>query len=96
MDDLRKLVNKEKIFHIANMGPKSPTYKRKDELIEHDIFLFTTRDKDADSKALKKGIEDFLANSTPSDLISIGALPFSLKPSIFNILKNINFFFFKK
>ena len=88
MDDLRKLVNKEKIFHIANMGPKSPTYKRKDELIEHDIFLFTTRDKDADNKALKKGIEDFLANSTPSDLISIGALPFSLKPSIFNILKN--------
>ena len=90
MNDLRKLVNKEKIFHIANMGPASPIYKLKDELIEHGIFLFTTKDKvlNDDNKLLKKDIEDFLADSTSSDLINLGALPFSLKPSLFDILKN--------
>ena len=90
MDDLRKLVNKEKIFHIANMGPTSPIYKRKDELVDHGIFLFTTQDKalNDDKKLLKKDIEDFLADSTSSDLINLGALPFSLKPSLFDILKN--------
>ena len=90
MNDLRKLVNKEKIFHIANMGPASPIYKLKDELIEHGIFLFTTKDKvlNDDNKVLKKDIEDFLADSTSSDLINLGALPFSLKPSLFDILKN--------
>ena len=90
MNDLRKLVSKEKIFHIANMGPASPIYKLKDELIEHGIFLFTTKDKvlNDDNKVLKKDIEDFLADSTSSDLINLGALPFSLKPSLFDILKN--------
>ena len=90
MNDLRKLVNKEKIFHIANMGPASPIYKLKDELIEHGIFLFTTKDKalNDNNQVLKKDIEDFLADSTSSDLINLGALPFSLKPSLFDILKN--------
>ena len=45
MNDLRKLVNKEKVFHISNMGPSSALYKRKDELMEHNIFLFTTHGK---------------------------------------------------
>lgn len=90
MNDLRKLVNKEKVFHISNMGPSSALYKRKDELMEHNIFLFTTHGKalNDDNEILKKDIKDFLANSTPSDLINLGAMPFSLKPNLFNILKN--------
>jgi hypothetical protein len=92
MNDLRKLVNKEKVFHISNMGPSSALYKRKDELMEHNIFLFTTHGKalNEDNEILKKDIKDFLANSTPSDLINLGAMPFSLKPSLFNILKNFD------
>lgn len=92
MNDLRQLVDKEKIFHIANMGPTSPIYKRKNELIEHNIFLFTTHGKalDENNEILKKDIKEFLATSTSSDLINLGALPFSLKPSIFNILKNFD------
>ena len=39
MNDLRKLVHKEKVFHIANMGPSSPIYNNKAVLEKDNIYF---------------------------------------------------------
>ena len=89
MNDLRKLVHKEKVFHIANMGPSSPIYKNKAELEKDNIYLFTVYNKiiEDDFKKIEKEIMNFLDDSTSSDLINIGALPGSFKPQFFDFIK---------
>ena len=90
IESLREIVSKEKIYHIANMGPKSPRYAQKDELENHNIFLYSTYQKhlDEDFDFLKNEIKDFLSQSTEDDLINFGAMQKVLKPKIFSLLKN--------
>ena len=92
MESLKKIVNKEAIYHIANMSPKSPIYAQKDELENHNIFLFSTyqRHLNEDFDSLKNDIKDFLNQSTENDLINFGALQKILKSKIFSLLKNYN------
>jgi hypothetical protein len=92
MESLKKIVNKEAIYHIANMSPKSPIYAQKDELENHNIFLFSTyqRHLNEDFDSLKNEIKDFLNQSTENDLINFGALQKILKSKIFSLLKNYN------
>ena len=90
MESLRKIVNKENVYHIANMGPKSPIYAQKDKLKKQNIFLFSTYQKHLNENfdILKNEIKDFLNQSTENDLINLGALQKILKPKIFSLLKN--------
>ena len=89
MESLRKIVNKDNIYHIANMGPKSPIYAQKDELKNHKIFLFSTYQKhlNQDFDILKNEIKDFINQSTENDLINFGALQKTLKTKILVCLK---------
>lgn len=89
MEILRALIKKNKIYHIANMGPKSKMYANKEELNKQGIYLHTTHNKNtSDKNVLKKEIEGFLNCSTDEDLINLGAIQDAIKPEIFNILKN--------
>lgn len=92
LNDLRALTGKEKVYHIANMGPSSPIYKNKTEFEKDNIYLFTVYDKklNENPEKLKKEIKGFLSDSTSSDLINLGALPVSLKPKLFDFIKNFD------
>ena len=91
MEILRSLVKKNKIYHIANMTPKSKMFANMEQLNQHDIYLHSTYKKYTNDKnSLRKDIESFLSQSTQDDLINLGALQNSIKPEIFDILKNYN------
>lgn len=89
INNLRNLTTKQKVFHIANFVSTSPIYLAKEELQNQDIFLFKIdKERHHNREFLKEDIEIFLANSSSDDLINFGAMPLTIKPLLFEILKN--------
>ena len=88
-NDLSALLNKNKVYHLANFTDKSPILAAKASLEDNGIFLFRiNKEKHVDNERLKEDVENYLGKSTHDDLISLGAIPLKIKANLFNILKN--------